>query len=135
MATKKRSKKRRFSNNQVVVFRFGERTLVGQIVQIKPVGRRFIYDVLGEDQKIYPELDVDVEVNECIDTRLTKLYYTKYNYDEKTIPEILPDNNMPLLTKLAEQMLDVDDDVEVETERIFVDDAPLYEIDDEDSNY
>lgn len=127
---KKRAKKRRFSNNQVVVFRFGERNMVGHIISTKPVGRRFLYDVEGEDRKIYTELDVDLEMNECIDTRLTKFLYEKYNITEK-IPEILPEDNTPLLSKLAEQAeMELDEDDEFEN--IFVDEEPLYVDEDAD---
>ena len=82
-------RKRKFSNNQIVVFRFGQRNLVGKICNIKPVGKRsFIYDVKGEDGIVYEELGVDAVVNHTIDTHKTKLFYKKYNISEDQLPEI-----------------------------------------------
>jgi hypothetical protein len=49
----KQNKKRKFSNNQPVVIRFSERKMVGKVVLVRPVGKRFIYDVLCEDGKLY----------------------------------------------------------------------------------
>lgn len=131
--SKRKSKKRRFSNNQLVVFRFGDRNMVGNIISTKPIGRRFVYDVLAENEKIYTDLDVDLEMNECIDTYLTKLYYAKYGI-VADIPEILPENNMPLLNKLAEKLFE-DAEEEIETESIFIDEEPLYVDEDLDPNY
>ena len=82
-------KKRKFSNNQIVVFRFGQRNLVGKVCNIKPVGKRsFIYDVKGEDGIVYEDLGVDAIVNHTIDTHKTKLFYKKYNISEDQIPEV-----------------------------------------------
>jgi DNA-directed RNA polymerase subunit H (RpoH/RPB5) len=82
-------RKRKFSNNQIVVFRFGERNLVGKICDIKQIGKRtFIYDVKGEDGIIYEELGVDAVMNHTIDTHKTKLFYKKYNISEDQMPEI-----------------------------------------------
>ena len=69
------SKKRKFSNNQIVVFRFGDRKIVGKVILVRPVGKKFTYDVYAEDGKIYSELLADVPLNLSIDTYLTKLFY------------------------------------------------------------
>lgn len=83
------AKKRKFSNNQIVVFRFSERNLVGKVVFVRPLpNRRFLYDVQGEDGKLYQELDVDISMNYCIDTYLTRLFYQAHDIDENSIPEI-----------------------------------------------
>jgi hypothetical protein len=85
----KQTKKKKFSNNQVVVFRFGERNLVGKVCNVIPVGKRtFMYDVLGEDGKVYEDLGVDAVMNHTIDTHKTKLFYKKYNISEDQIPEV-----------------------------------------------
>ena len=84
----RQSKRRKFVNNQPVVFRFGERKLIGKVIFSRPVGKKFTYDVLCEDTKVYSELQVDVAMNQCIDTYLTKLFYKKYKIDENFIPEI-----------------------------------------------
>ena len=82
-------RKRKFSNNQIVVFRFGERNLVGKICDVKQIGKRsFIYDVKGEDGIIYEELGVDAVMNHTIDTHKTKLFYKRYNISEDQMPEI-----------------------------------------------
>ena len=91
----RQSKRRKFVNNQPVVFRFGERKLIGKVIFSRPVGKKFTYDVLCEDTKVYSELQVDVAMNQCIDTYLTKLFYKKYNIDENFIPEI--ENSVPIL--------------------------------------
>ena len=89
----RQSKRRKFANNQPVVIRFGTRKLVGKVVFIRPIGKQFTYDVLCEDQKVYPELSVDTALNLCIDTYLTKLFYQKYKIDPNLIPEI--DTTLP----------------------------------------
>ena len=83
----RQSKRRKFANNQPVVIRFGERKLVGKVVFARPIGKKFTYDVLCEDTKVYSELQVDVAMNQCIDTYLTRLFYRKYKIDETYIPE------------------------------------------------
>lgn len=82
----KNKKRKKFAHNQTVVFRFGERKLVGKIYNYHPVGKEFIYDVLCEDGKIYTELTVDSKLNQTIDTYLTKLFYNKYNITDSPIP-------------------------------------------------
>ena len=49
----KSTRKRKFSNNQIVVFRFGERKIVGKVVFARPIGKKFTYDEYAEDGKIY----------------------------------------------------------------------------------
>jgi hypothetical protein len=82
-------KKKRFSVNQLVVFRFNDRKLVGKVIDAKPVGKTFIYEVLSEDGKVYSELHTDTVMNQCIDTYLTRLFYKKYDIDENAIPEVI----------------------------------------------
>mgnify|MGYP003343364307 FL=1 len=82
----KQSKKRRFSNNQVVVCRFSDRYFVGKVVFIRPVGKNFIYDVLSEDSRVYTEMGVDSGMNYCIDTRMTKLFYKKFSISNTKVP-------------------------------------------------
>jgi hypothetical protein len=89
----RKSKKRKFSNNQTVVVRFSERKIVGNVIAVKPIGKRFIYDVQGEDGTIYTDLSVDLSMNECIDTYLTKLFYQKYKIDANSIPDIDQDDS------------------------------------------
>ncbi len=73
--------------NQTVVFRYNDRALVGQVYEIKTIGKATVYDVLCEDGKVYSDLKVDTVANECIDTRYTRLFYLKYKIDENSIPE------------------------------------------------
>ena len=120
----KRIKKRKFSNNQLVVFRFGDRKIVGNVVFVKPVGKQFIYDVAAEDGKIYYELTVDGPVNNSIDTYLTKLFYQKYKIDESAIPEIEDDTPLINSKKLVESIIETPDEIEEDEE---------YELDEEDS--
>ena len=129
----RQSKRRKFVNNQPVVFRFGERKLIGKVIFSRPVGKKFTYDVLCEDTKVYSELQVDVAMNQCIDTYLTKLFYKKYNIDENFIPEI--ENSVPILnTKSA-----LDSLIEsATTEEVITDEepeTPLFEDDEVDPNY
>ena len=120
----KRIKKRKFSNNQLVVFRFGDRKIVGNVVFVKPVGKQFIYDVAAEDGKTYYELTVDGPVNNSIDTYLTRLFYQKYKIDENAIPEI--EDSTPVINskKLVESIIETPEEIEEDEE---------YELDDEDS--
>jgi hypothetical protein len=85
-----KGRKKRFSTNQTVVFRFAGRNLVGKIHAVNPVGKTTNYDVLGEDGKVYTEIGVDVASSYTIDTHLTKLFYSKYNLDESGIPDHTP---------------------------------------------
>jgi hypothetical protein len=110
----KTGKKKKFSNNQIVVFRYSDRKIVGKIFLVRPVGKKnFIYDVMCEDGKVYQELYVDTEMNHCIDTYLTRLFYKKYNIDENGIPEFEDDEN-PIVNvgKISESTEEVDTDGE-----------------------
>lgn len=129
----RQSKRRKFVNNQPVVFRFGERKLIGKVIFSRPVGKKFTYDVLCEDTKVYSELQVDVAMNQCIDTYLTKLFYKKYNIDENFIPEI--ENSVPILnTKSAlDSLIESATTEEVITEE--EPETPLFEDDEVDPNY
>ena len=129
----RQSKRRKFVNNQPVVFRFGERKLIGKVIFSRPVGKKFTYDVLCEDTKVYSELQVDVAMNQCIDTYLTKLFYKKYNIDENFIPEI--ENSVPILnTKSAlDSLIESATTEEVVTEE--EPETPLFEDDEVDPNY
>lgn len=129
----RQSKRRKFVNNQPVVFRFGERKLIGKVIFSRPVGKKFTYDVLCEDTKVYSELQVDVAMNQCIDTYLTKLFYKKYNIDENFIPEI--ENSVPILnTKSAlDSLIESATTEEVITEE--EPETPLFEDDEIDPNY
>ena len=129
----RQSKRRKFVNNQPVVFRFGARKLIGKVIFSRPVGKKFTYDVLCEDTKVYSELQVDVAMNQCIDTYLTKLFYKKYNIDENFIPEI--ENSVPILnTKSAlDSLIESATTEEVITEE--EPETPLFEDDEVDPNY
>lgn len=129
----RQSKRRKFVNNQPVVFRFGERKLIGKVIFSRPVGKKFTYDVLCEDTKVYSELQVDVAMNQCIDTYLTKLFYKKYKIDENFIPEI--ENSVPILnTKSAlDSLIESATTEEVITEEEL--ETPLFEDDEVDPNY
>ena len=125
----KQSKRRKFSNNQPVVFRFGERRLFGKVIFARPIGKKFTYDVLCEDGKVYSELHVDVAMNQSIDTYLTRLFYKKYKIDENFIPEVTNDI-LPAAT--SESLID-----EPETSEDEASDSNevLYEDDEFDPNY
>jgi hypothetical protein len=122
-------RKRKFSNNQIVVFRFGERNLVGKICDVKQVGKRsFIYDVKGEDGIIYEELGVDAIMNHTIDTYKTKLFYKKYNISEDRIPEI------------EQEDAELGDSIDSETEEVAetsskTDEETLFSDEDTDPNW
>jgi hypothetical protein len=79
--------KTKYSNNQIVVFRFGDRNLVGKIIDVRPVNKRISYLILGEDGKEYGHMFADTDYAECIDTNLTKIFYKNYNLDLNAIPE------------------------------------------------
>lgn len=120
--------KRKFSNNQTVVFRFGDRNIVGQVVFTRPIGKRFIYDVAAEDGKIYYELPVDVSHNETIDTYLTRLFYKKYKMDEDGIPEIENEDGPFLnVTNVAKTLIEV-----VEPEPVEEVEVGEFELDEDD---
>jgi hypothetical protein len=129
----KRTKKRKFSNNQLVVIRFGDRKIVGKVVFIRPIGKKFIYDVECEDGKTYSELTVDTTFNSCIDTYLTRLFYQKYKIDENAIPEIEDDEPALNTEKIVETLVDNSETEEEESEYVFdEEDAAMFA--DEDSN-
>lgn len=123
-------RKKRFSINQIVVFRNNSRNLVGKVHEIKSVGKTTLYDVLCEDGKIYSDLSVDHVANQCIDTRLTKMFYKKYSIDENSIPG--PDSHVYIPEEVAAAVADsefVAEDVEPITDEI------LYELEDADPNW
>lgn len=127
----KSSKKRKFSNNQIVVFRFGDRKIVGKVILVRPVGKKFTYDVYAEDGKIYSELLADAPLNLSIDTYLTKLFYKKYNLDENSIPDLTEDVLPSLATSNIESNLD-----DGSSEEVTVDDDREFFVDeDADPNY
>jgi hypothetical protein len=129
----KRTKKRKFSNNQLVVIRFGDRKIVGNIVFIRPIGKKFIYDVECEDGKTYSELTVDTTVNSCIDTYLTRLFYQKYKIDENAIPEVEDDEPVVNTKKVVETLVEDSEPEEEGSEYVFdEEDAAMFA--DEDSN-
>jgi hypothetical protein len=129
----KRTKKRKFSNNQLVVIRFGDRKIVGNVVFIRPIGKKFIYDVECEDGKTYSELTVDTTVNSCIDTYLTRLFYQKYKIDENAIPEVEDDEPVVNTAKVVETLVEDSEPEEEGSEYVFdEEDAAMFA--DEDSN-
>jgi hypothetical protein len=79
--------KSKYSNNQIVVFKFGDRNLVGKIIDVRPVNKKIAYLILGEDGKEYGHMFADTAYAECIDTNLTKIFYKNYNLDLNAIPE------------------------------------------------
>jgi len=79
-------RKTKFSVNQPVAFRYGDKKMIGTVSLIKPIGKQFVYNVVGENGKEYDELGVDLAVNMCIDTYLTRLFYRKYDISEDHIP-------------------------------------------------
>ena len=79
-------RKTKFSVNQPVAFRYGNKKMIGQVSLIKPIGKQYVYNVIGENGKEYDELGVDTVVNSCIDTYLTKLFYKKYDIPQDHIP-------------------------------------------------
>lgn len=129
----RQSKKKKFSNNQIVVFRFGPRNLVGKISNVKPVGKRtFIYDVTGEDGKVYEDLLVDNIMDHTIDTALTKLFYKKYNISEDTMPEIEDDNAEIDANSIQDSE---DSELETETAESDNDEESLFSEEDTDPNW
>lgn len=130
----RQSKKRKFSNNQPVVFRYGVRKLVGTVVLVKPIGKKFIYDVLCEDGKVYSDLLVDSAMSHCIDTYLTRLFYQKYNLPEDFIPEIVYDEDDENAPKVARKPIAEPID-EPEEEKLVDEDEVLYVDEDADPNY
>lgn len=131
MAEQQKVKKRKFSVHQVVVFRFSDRKLVGEVIGYKPMGKRYVYDVLSENGKVYTNLDVDIEANECIDTYLTKMYYKKHDIDANSIPSVEEDEPILYSMELAEETEEEVDDNSYED----VDDGILFDEDDIDPNY
>jgi hypothetical protein len=130
---KKTRRRRKFSNNQLVVIRFGDRKIVGKVVFMRPIGKQFIYDVECEDGKIYYELLVDATINNCIDTYLTKLFYQKYKIDENALPEVEGSDLILNTTKVVEMSVNDLDSEEEESEYVFdEEDAAMFA--DEDSN-
>lgn len=136
----KMSRKKKFSNNQIVVFRFGDRNLVGKVIFIRPVEKQFIYDVLCEDGKVYSELTVDSNVKLTIDTKLTKMFYKAHNLDMNHIPniEIEDDEEFPTVTAFNQPPVidDVYDDEDLQDDFYEAKEGyPDYDDDDSDDIY
>jgi hypothetical protein len=131
----RKGKKRKFSSGQVVVIRYGTRKLVGKVSIIRPVGRKFFYDVECEDGKMYPDLLVDSTMNQCIDTHITRLFYQKYKIDEAGIPEIEDDEVDVLSIKRLSKDPVVDEVEEEDDEGVIEKEEILFEEDDIDPNY
>jgi hypothetical protein len=130
----KQIKKKKFSNNQVVVFRFGERNLVGKVCNIKPVGKKsFVYDVTGENGIVYEELTVDSVVNHTIDTRLTKMYYKVKGISEDIIPEV--EQEGPEMDTESVISSKKDESEERESTKIQKDEETLFSEEDTDPNW
>lgn len=108
-------RKTKFSVNQPVAFRYGDRKLIGKVAVIKPVAKQFVYDVLGEDGKLYEELGVDTTLNQCVDTYLTKLFYKKYDISEDMIP-VQDNGKMFSSTVYMPENTAVEEEIEEETE-------------------
>jgi hypothetical protein len=109
-------KKTKFSMNQVVIFRFGSRNLVGKVIDVRPISKKIGYLLLAEDGKEYGHMFVDTVHDECIDTRLTKIFYKQYNLDLNAIPEHIIDtveSNVRIRT-VEEEPEPVEDDHEDE---------------------
>lgn len=124
-------RKKRFSLNQIVVFRNNTRNLVGKIYEIKSVGKATLYDVLCEDGKIYSELGVDQVANQCIDTKLTRLFYKKYDIDENSLPGA--DSHVHIPDNAIEPIMP---DSEIDSEiHVPITDEILYELEDSDPNW
>lgn len=128
------AKKRKFSNNQIVVFRWGNRNLVGKVCFVRPLpNRRFLYDVAGEDGKVYTELEVDVSMNQCIDTYLTRIFYQAHDIDEKSIPAIEDESSEAFtITDLASTMLDTPEVSNSEDPIVIDEEGLLFSEEDED---
>jgi len=125
-------KKRKFANNQIVVFRYGNRKLVGKVVFARPVGKQFTYDVLCEDSKIYSELGVDLSYDQCIDTYLTKLFYQKYKID----PAMIPDATEVVNVTVDNVQIDsIEEEASQENASKDADEGLLFEDEDSDPNY
>lgn len=133
MAEQQKVKKRKFSVHQIVVFRFSDRKLVGEVVSYKPMGKRYVYDVLSENGKLYPSLDVDIEANECIDTYLTKLYYQKHKIDANSIPVLDDDEPILYSNELSEIHTEEPDDEDDSDDDDYRE--MLFDEDDMDPNY
>jgi hypothetical protein len=121
-------RRKQFSIGSTVVIRYSDRASVGKIQSTQTVGKKLVYTVEGEDGKIYDELSVDSNINYCIDTYLTRLFYKKYDIDENTIP-----------TEEDESLDNLDDSCADEVEElgvlVFDEEEVLHVDDDEDSNW
>lgn len=125
-------KKKRFSTNQLVVFRVGNILKLGRVAMVRPIGKKFFYDVLCEDGKIYSELQVDSEIQYCIETYPTRLFYKKYNIDESGIPDLSDDDEPVFKSNVPE----IESDTElVEEDQSTSEDEILYEDEELDPNY
>jgi hypothetical protein len=101
--------KSRLSTGQTVVFRFSDKNLVGTVNAIKPIGKKYFYDVLCENGKVYENLPIDSKINETIDTYLTSIFYKKYQIevdipktDIVTTKELMLDNDSEAVDEVTE---------------------------------
>jgi len=114
----------RLTSKQVVVMKIGRRNLVGTVCNIKPVGKTYLYDVAGEDGKIYYEMYVDQDFNHTIDTRLTKMYCDKHGINSSMI-------TAPITEVEMEEFVTSDDDVAEEVTS-YEDEGVLYEFNEDE---
>ena len=108
----KKLKRKKYSNNQIVVFRFGTRNLVGKVINAKPVGKKsFIYDIKGEDGKIYEEITVNGTMNQSIDTNYTKIFYKANGITQSHLPETeYDDSEIDISSVLKEDSILIESD-------------------------
>ena len=101
--------------NQIVIFRFGSRNLVGKVIDVRPINKKLGYLLLGEDGKEYGHMFVDTGYQECIDTNLTKIFYKHYGMDINAIPESVEEAaavkiKTPVIDTEAEEFAQEEDD-------------------------
>lgn len=112
-------KKSKFSINQIVIFRFGSRNLVGKVIDVRPINKKIGYLLLAEDGKEYGHMFVDTSHSECIDTRLTKIFYKTYNMDINSIPEYIEE--VATINIKSNTTSNIEEEVQEEDEQVLFD--------------
>lgn len=106
--------KKPYANGQPVVFQFGDRNLVGTVVNWKLANKQYYFDVLAENGKLYEDLPVDADYKLTINSAFTELFYKKYNINAEEIVEtvvIEDEDEIEYSDVVVDSNGEIDDDV------------------------
>jgi hypothetical protein len=123
-------RRKKFSIGQTVFCRYSDKKFVGQVAALHVSNKQLYYTVNGEDGKIYDDMQVDTEMNYCIDTYLTRLFYSKYGIDASVA--VVDDNSIPVIVDIVNT--DIEEEEEL-GELIYNEEEVLFDEEDDNLNW